>query len=87
MTKDGDMLAIGRVPPDSPAERAGLRVGDIVTAVNGEAVATRAELYRRLWRERPGADIVLTIIRDGAPHEVRLRAMDQQDYLIHRAQL
>jgi S1-C subfamily serine protease len=82
-----DALAIVKVPPDSPAARAGLRVGDVVTGVNGQLVATRAALYRRLWRERPGADIVLTIRRDGAPLELRLRTMDRQDYLIHRAQL
>lgn len=87
MDKSGDELAISNVPPGSPAERAGLRIGDLVTAVNGKLVVTRGALYRRLWREHPGADIVLTIRRDGAPHEVRLRAMDQQDYLIHRAQL
>ena len=78
-------LAIAEVPPGSPAERAGVRVGDIVAAVNGDAVATRAELYRSIWRERPGADIVLTIRREGVAREVRLRTIDPRDYLIHRA--
>lgn len=85
LAKTDGPLAIAEVPPGSPAERAGLRVGDVVAAVNGDPVATRAELYRGIWRERPGADIVLTIRREGAAREVRLRAIDPRDYLIHRA--
>ncbi len=82
---DAAPLAIAEVPPDSPAERAGLRAGDVVTAVNGDGVATRAALYRRLWRERPGAEVILTIRRDGLARELRLRAIDPKDYQIHRA--
>ena len=78
-------LVIAEVPPGSPAEQAGLWVGDVVTAVNGDPVASYAALYRRIWRERPGAELILTIRRGGAPQEVRLRAIDAQDYLIHRA--
>jgi S1-C subfamily serine protease len=85
MAKSDRPLVIAEVPPGSPAERAGLRPGDMVAAVNGDAVATHAELYRRIWREQPGTDIVLSIRRDGALREVRLRAIDPQDYLIHRA--
>lgn len=77
-------LVIAEVPPGSPAHRAGLRAGDVVMAVNGDPVVSYATLYRRIWRERPGADLVLTLRREGAPHEVRLRAIDPQDYLIHR---
>ena len=84
-TRSEGPLVIAEVPPGSPAERAGLQVGDVVTAVNGDPVASYAALYRRIWRERPGAELILTIRRGGAPHEVRLRAIDPQDYLIHRA--
>ena len=80
-------LAIAEVPPDSPAERAGVRTGDVVTAVNHEPVADRAALYRRLWRERPGADLVLTVRREGGVRQLRVRAIDPKDYQIHRARL
>jgi S1-C subfamily serine protease len=84
---DDAPLAVAEVPAQSPAGRAGLQVGDVVTAVNGEAVATRAALYRRLWRERPGTEIVLTVRRQGVARELRLRAIDPRDYQIHRARL
>jgi S1-C subfamily serine protease len=83
----GTPLTIDEVPPDSPAERAGVRVGDIVTALNHEPVATRAALYRRLWRERTGTDLVLTVRRKGVARDLRVRAIDRKDYQIHRARL
>jgi S1-C subfamily serine protease len=83
----GTPLTIDEVPPDSPAERAGLRVGDVVTALNHEPVATRAALYRRLWRERTGTDLVLTVRREGVARDLRVRAIDRKDYQIHRARL
>ena len=53
------------VTPNSPAGKAGLRVGDVVTAVNGEAVSDPASL-RYLASSRPlGEPIKLTVVRDG----------------------
>ncbi len=79
-------LVVTQVPPGSPAESAGLRVGDAITAIDGTPVRTHAELYRRIWRTgAPGTTVRLTIQRDGATREVRVRAIEAQDYLIHRA--
>ena len=79
-------LVVTHVPPGSPAERAGLRVGDAITAVDGTEVRTHVELYRSVWRTgAPGSSVRLTIQRDGTAREVRVRAIEVQDYLIHRA--
>jgi S1-C subfamily serine protease len=79
-------LVVTDVPRDSPAERAGLRVGDTIAAVDGKAVRTHAELYRHVWRAGgPGTEVRLTIVRGGATREMPVRAIDAQDYLIHRA--
>jgi serine protease Do len=89
VTRTSDLgLVVTDVPPDSPAERAGLRVGDAIAAVDGTPVRTHAELYRSVWRTGvPGTAIRLTIRRDGTTREVRIRAIEVQDYLIHRARL
>ena len=62
-----------RVSPDGPAERAGLKSGDIVLAVGGEEVTTLADFYREVWgRGAAGAEVPLKVlqgsrVRDGAP--------------------
>lgn len=56
---------IGDVMPDSPASRAGLRAGDVVVRVGGEAISTWEELAARIRRETGGRELSLTVRRDG----------------------
>ncbi|MCB1507203.1 MAG: trypsin-like peptidase domain-containing protein [Hyphomicrobiaceae bacterium] len=52
--------------PDSPATLAGIQRGDVIVAVNGEAIATPRELSRMIARLDPGAEVAVTVIREGA---------------------
>ncbi|MBW1602952.1 trypsin-like peptidase domain-containing protein [Streptomyces sp. JJ66] len=54
------------VVPGGPADDAGLRDGDVVTAVDGEAVRNGEELIVRIRSHRPGDVLDLTIERDGS---------------------
>ncbi|WP_448595048.1 S1C family serine protease [Thermoflexus hugenholtzii] len=65
VTHDADGARILQVVPNSPAEEAGLRPGDRITAVNGETVNDRHPLPEILRRHRPGETVRLTVIRDG----------------------
>ncbi len=53
------------VLPDSPADRAGLRVGDVIQAVDGAAVGRRQTLSTLLARYAPGDPVALTVLRRG----------------------
>ncbi|MFZ5831733.1 MAG: trypsin-like peptidase domain-containing protein [Planctomycetota bacterium] len=55
---------IEKVVPDSPAEQAGLKEGDVVTHVNGKPVETTAALVAAIRENRPG-DIVRLNVRRG----------------------
>ncbi|MEU6463920.1 trypsin-like peptidase domain-containing protein [Streptomyces sp. NPDC046976] len=55
-----------------PAERAGLRAGDLITEVDGEPVHTGAELIVRIRAHRPGDRLRLTVERGGTEREVSL---------------
>lgn len=53
------------VLPGSPAARAGLKAGDIITNVDGDDIKGRATLITLLNNHRPGDKVDLTVIRDG----------------------
>ncbi|HEY7585381.1 MAG TPA: site-2 protease family protein, partial [Candidatus Deferrimicrobiaceae bacterium] len=56
---------IGNVLPDSPAARAGLKSGDVVVSIGGEAVSTWEELATRIRQEGAGKGLSMTVRRDG----------------------
>jgi serine protease Do len=56
-----------------PAEKAGLRPWDVVTAVSGEAIEDGDALVRTISALRPGTEIKLGVVRDGRPVTVTAR--------------
>jgi S1-C subfamily serine protease len=67
----GDGVFVIEVMPDSPAEEAGLRHGDVITHVNGKAVEDEEELAKDVQELKPGAKVDLTVIRDGKKKEIK----------------
>ena len=57
-------VLVGSVVPDSPAAKAGLKAGDVITAVNGSAVTTPRELSAALPPLDGKQDVTLTVFRD-----------------------
>ena len=58
------------VTPDSPAERGGLVVGDILVNLEVEKILTPEDLAAALRSDWTGKETTLQIIRGGAPHKV-----------------
>ncbi len=56
--------------PGSPAEEAGLRDGDVITALNGEAIGADSDLSMLVLPYGPGDTITLTVLRDGTTLQV-----------------
>jgi putative serine protease PepD len=63
---------IAAVRPSTPASKAGLKAGDVVTAVDGNEVASGDDLTRAIDAHKPGEQITLTYKRGGSDHTVTL---------------
>src|SRR5208283_1039421 len=61
---------VAGVEKDSPAAAAGVKSGDVITALDGETIADPQELARRIASMGPKRTVNLALIRDGAPKTV-----------------
>lgn len=81
-SEDDHHLVVGGLAHGGPAERAGVKQGDLIVAVADQRVSTLAELFRHVWSLGPsGTEIPITIARDGATVPIRVRSADRSDYL------
>jgi serine protease Do len=58
-------VVLGKIVPDSPAAKAGLKENDVVTEINGQRVEGAAQLRRMVHEIPAGRSIQLTVWRDG----------------------
>jgi S1-C subfamily serine protease len=75
-------LVVGRVTPASPAERSGLKRGDIIIGINGEPTRTLGEFYRKLWSTGvAGVAVPLDVMSGGDRRRVDVQSMNRLDSL------
>jgi len=66
-------ILVSQVAPGSPAEKAGLKVGDIIVAIDGEKVREVRELQFRIMKTPPGTEVTLTILRGGKEQTIKAK--------------
>jgi len=64
---------------DSPADKAGVKSGDVITQVDGKDITTALDLSRTIAGKNPGTKVELTIFRDGKEQKltVELGKLDE----------
>jgi len=74
-------LVVVRVAPEGPAERAGVRTGDIILAVGGDGVRSQPDFYRKVWsRGAAGSEIPLRVLQGIDVHDLKVQSIDRVDY-------
>lgn len=73
-------VIIAGVMPGAPGDKAGLRQGDVVLAVDGRDISERRALYDALWSHRPGENVGFTILRDNQVRSMRIPGISVEDY-------
>jgi putative serine protease PepD len=66
----GSGAQVGCVVTNGPADKAGLKAGDVITKVDGTAVADADALTANLSGRAPGSGVTLTVVRDGSTKTV-----------------
>ena len=78
---DKNVVIVG-VADKGPADRAGLRKGDIVKVAAGMDIANLADFYRSMWAlGGPGVEVPLTLEREGDVFDLRVTAADRRQFL------
>jgi membrane-associated protease RseP (regulator of RpoE activity) len=72
---DGKGVLITSVNDNSPAAKAGLKAGDVITAIDGEKVEGAGDVARGINKKKDG-DVTLTIIRNKSQRTVNVTPMD-----------
>lgn len=82
-----DRVVITGLAQGGPADTAGIRLGDVITAVGAHKVSDLADFFRKVWRLGPaGTTIPVTVLRASTTHRVRVESIDRAD-IMHRPRL
>ena len=71
--KESKGIVVAQIGPGGPADRAGLKAGDVITALNGTEVNDINTFRNQVASAGPGADVTLTVVRDGRRQEIRAK--------------
>lgn len=74
-------LLVSGVYRNSPADKAGIKAGDIIYAIDGEKLDNIFHLRNTIAKHQPGSTITLKIIRNGEESELKVKAREQPSVL------
>jgi serine protease Do len=78
----GGHLVVSRVTPGAPAEKAGLRKGDIILAVAGETPKNLPDFYRKIWSQGDaGVDVPLDVLQNHQRRSISIHSINRLDHL------
>ena len=77
--RDSNRALVTVVVPGGPADKAGMKAGDVVTRFNNEPVASARDLSVAVAGQKPGTEAAIVVYRDGRSHNLKGSIGQQQD--------
>jgi membrane-associated protease RseP (regulator of RpoE activity) len=74
-------ILVARVEPNTPAEKAGLKSGDVITEINGQKVRTQKDLRKGLDDVKEGESATLTVLRRGKSQKISVQPEARQFHM------
>jgi serine protease Do len=74
-----DHVVIAGLMPGSPGEKAGLKTGDVLLAVDGVKVESRIALYRQIWTHPSGGRVAFKIFRNNDVRTIEVDSIDVEE--------
>lgn len=69
------------VTPGGPADKAGIKNGDVIRKLNGQTVESNSQLTAMVTNMNPGTEVRIDLIRDGQPMTVQVRSGERPSNL------
>lgn len=70
---DGKGVVVAGVQAGGPAHAAGIRAGDVITAINSDTMESTNKLRNRISSLQPGTEISVTALRDGKAQQFKVK--------------
>ena len=75
-------VIVTRVSPESPADDAGLKAGDIIVGIRGQQIKGQADFYTKLWQSgEAGVDVPVDVLQGNKIENYTVRSTDREKYL------
>jgi len=70
-------ILVSETQPESPADKAGIKQGDVLMSLNNTSLKDVSDLRNRIAMIIPGTDVTLSLIRDGKPLDLNVKIGEQ----------
>jgi len=74
-------LIVTRISPESPAEDAGLKAGDIIVGIGGQPIKGQADFYTKLWASGgAGVEIPVEVLKGNRVENYKVKSIDRNQH-------
>src|ERR1700737_4714309 len=80
---DGEGILVRSVNSGSPAEKTGLKAGDVITALNGERVRSVGELREKIFAHNDAKSVQLSVLRNKAETKLNVELPPAPEKQMH----